>query len=211
MSRSFDSNTFRESADTFLARHILKYMLGYGFRNSIPRLRILKLFEEVPATFPPNQYEADFGILLTTSNYDHQIFFIIEIDGTVGHGTKISKIKEDERDTLFFETFGALTIRIPLLDMKHLRNLTEIKKYFDDYIFNPIEMLYINDDDFGVQRAIRDLNRKFAAKIANNNFTYCEKCPHDNECHDLTGCSYRFALYDKRICDCREAFLRSDK
>ena len=207
-----ESNTFKESRETFFARIKLKMMLVQGFKNSKPRLPIIKLLEEVPATFPDKKYKADFGILLTTSDYNYQYFFIIEIDGKVGHGTSITRLKEDERDTLFFDNFGAVTVRIPLRDITNLENLTEAIKYFHDYIFNIFELLYLNiDKDFGVTSAVRELNTKFAAKIAENQSTHCPDCPHLNNDHDLGGCAYQFAIDPKKICNCKTAFLRSEK
>lgn len=205
---SSESNTFKESWQTKRSRIKVIAMCRKGFYNT--RFKLIKILEEVPATFD-KKYHADFGILLTTKDYETQYFFIIEIDGSVGHGTPITSRKEYDRNELFEKQLGVITIRLPLPELIEIDSASSLTEYFSGKIWNPFFFNYIQPSRSPQMEINQTSNQIFASFIANNTGTKCYNCNHLNHDHDLCGCSYRYAVDEKRKCNCTSAFLRSDK
>lgn len=211
---SNQSNTFKESAATEKARKAVIIMCRRGFREQ--GLIVHKLLEEVPATFPDKKFHADFGILLSSKDYETQYFFLIEIDGKVGHGTTPTRMKEEYRGSLFETTLGAMTIRIPLSDLTSIQYLHQLDSYFIANIWMPFFDVYLNDDYNikPINNVLRNFNKQTSYVLANNVVgTRCLTlgCHHLLNDHDLTGCDYRFTDNEKLKCECNTPFLRSDK
>lgn len=206
---SNESNTFKESAETRLARFKVRVMCKYLFKEK--GLKLIKIVEEVPFTFPTIKYHADFGILLTTYDYETQYFFFIEIDGRVGHGTKISDKKDEDRDWVIERKTGAITIRLQLSELQELKTITQSMGYIREKIWDWFSFVYLEDSGGNARMDDNQKkNKKFAEIIANNAFPMCD-CKHPNYQHDLGGCDWQYSVNDKLKCHCDRQFLRSDK
>ena len=168
---------------------------------------------EVPCTFPEKKYHADIGILFRSrQDFDFYHFFIIEIDGKVGHGTHRKDVREEARDNIFASELGKgiATQRIPLGKIVGEGKI-EDEKLFNDYIYQDIIEYYVYPKGEKATR-LSELNRKFAIELAESTkTTKCEGCKHPIAVHDLTGCDLRYATVAKKRCDCTISVFRSDE
>lgn len=201
------SNTFKESAKTETARIHILTGLKMGFARRGFKYRV---FQEVPATFADAKYHGDFGCIAYRDNYNDIYFFLIEIDGDVGHGSHTYRIKDADRDEAFLQKHGIRTIRIPLDKAWDISEYNEAYDLFNDYIWRGFYTTYIEANS-DIAKYIQQVNKKYAYELADNcNGTQCTECPHGLDRHDLMGCDYRFVEDKKYLCNCHKPFLRSD-
>lgn len=163
------------------------------------------VMEECPAVIDGTPYHLDIGVLARNKeSFDEYHFFGIELDWDVGHATKRTDWKDENKDKAF-SSLGIPILRFRMEELYGDKSLSEAERnkiIWDDF-FSYVFTQYDKDVE---------INQALAIKLKENQLTKCRnsKCSHTAAQHSLTGCNYQNSNKANLYCPCKEPFMVSD-